>query len=199
MKSLIRQSLILSAVLVIICGVLYPLTVTGMGQLLFNKKANGSFITYKGKVVGSELIGQAFEDKRFFHGRPSSINYNTYNKTDKVVPQVTSGSSNLGPSNEALKKRIEADTAAFIKEHPGITKSQIPADFMTNSGSGLDPDISIAAAEIQIPLISKATGIDEKELNALVHQNTKQPFLGIFGEQRVNVLNLNLAVSQKLK
>lgn len=206
MKGIIKQSLTISIVMLIMCGIIYPLGITGLGQLLFHKQANGSIISYNGKQIGSRLLGQSFTDDRFFHGRVSSINYNTYTKAD-ITPDrngnikytgVTSGSSNYAPSNKLLKARIEQDVAAFLSAHPGTAKSQIPADLLTNSGSGLDPEISPGAARIQISLIAQKTGINPSELEKIITDNTKGRFLGIFGEERVNVLQSNLAIAKKL-
>jgi potassium-transporting ATPase KdpC subunit len=206
MKNTIKQSLKVSIFLLVLCGLIYPFAVTGLGQILFHKQANGSIIEYKNKPVGSSLLGQNFTDARFFHGRVSSINYNTYIKAD-VTPQkdgstvytgVTSGSSNLAPSNRALRERIEKDVEVFLKANPGITRDKLPADLFTNSGSGLDPDISIEGAQIQIPYISKVTKISIDVLNKIVKNNTVGRSLGIFGEPHVNVLKCNLDIAKLL-
>jgi potassium-transporting ATPase KdpC subunit len=207
MKNTIKQSLKISLILLLLCGLIYPLAVTGIGQVLFHKQANGSIIKYNGKAVGSELLGQNFTDTRFFHGRVSSINYNTYAKSDTVPNKsgnvaykgVTSGSSNLAPSNKILKDRIEKDIAAFLKMNPSIRKNQIPADLFTNSASGLDPDISVQGAEVQIPLISKMTNISTQDLNKILQHNTAGRTFGIFGETRVNVLKCNLEIAKLLR
>lgn len=198
MKGIFRQAIMISLVLLIVCGIAYPFAVTGLGQVLFHKQANGSMISYNGRNAGSELLGQDFTDTRFFHGRVSSIKYNTYSGSDKNNKGVTSGSSNLAPSNKALEDRIKNDIDTFLKTHPGITKEQIPADLLTNSGSGLDPDISPQAARIQIPQISATTGISTADLEAIVNKCTKGRSLGIFGEPRVNVLDANLEIAKRL-
>jgi potassium-transporting ATPase KdpC subunit len=206
MKNTIKQSLKISIFLLVLCGVIYPLAVTGLGQIMFHKQANGSIIEYNNKAVGSKLIGQNFTDTRFFHGRVSSINYNTYTKED-IIPKkdgsvsytgVSSGSSNLAPSNKALTDRINKDVDAFLKANPTISKDKIPADLFTNSGSGLDPDISPEGAQIQIPLISQVTKISVEDLNKIVKDNTTGKSLGVFGEAHVNVLKCNLDISKKL-
>lgn len=204
---IIKNSVILSLILLMICGIIYPFTMTGISNLLFSKQAKGSFITYKGKTVGSELIGQAFTDERFFHGRISSINYNTYTKADlkpdkngkKVYSGVSSGSQNLAPSSKILINRVKHDLEAFLATHPGAKKSDIPEDLMTSSGSGLDPEISVKAAKIQIPLISKKTGLSTKELYKIIDRYTRKRSLSIFGEPGVNVLKANIAIAKKLK
>jgi potassium-transporting ATPase KdpC subunit len=206
MKNTLKQSLKVSIFLLVLCGLIYPLVVTGLGQVLFHKQANGSIIEFNNKPVGSSLLGQNFTDARFFHGRVSSINYNTYTKAD-ITPQkdgrtiyvgVTSGSSNLAPSNRALKERIEKDVEVFLKANPGIAKDSLPADLFTNSGSGLDPDISIEGAQVQIPNISKVTNISVDVLNKIVKNNTIDRSLGIFGEPQVNVLKCNLDIAKLL-
>ncbi len=199
MKTFIR-SVTISLAFLIICGFIYPLGMTGISQLLFHKQANGSIIEYNGKPDGSELLGQAFTDARFFHGRVSAYSYNTY-KTEDAVPDKNgetaytgagSGSANLAPSNPALVERVEKDIAEFLKAHPGIKKEDIPTDLLTSSGSGLDPHISPQSAKIQIPAISKATGISTADLDKIVTDNTEGRTLGVFGEPRVNVLKVNL-------
>ena len=196
-----------SIALLLICGLLYPLGMTGLSQLIFNRQANGSIIEYEGKPAGSELLGQAFSDVRFFHGRVSAYNYNTYQvediKPDKdgktAYPGVGSGSANLAPSNPALADRVKTDMDAFLKAHPGVKKEDIPADLLTSSGSGLDPHISPKAAEIQIPAISSATGISEPELEKIVLEFTEGRQLGLFGEPRVNILKANIEIAGRLK
>jgi K+-transporting ATPase ATPase C chain len=206
MKTFLR-ALKISVALLLICGVIYPLAMTGISQLIFPRQANGSIVYIDGKPVGSELLGQAFTDARFFHGRISAVNYNTYSAGDKTANQngkaayqgVSSGSSNLAPSNPALEERVKKDMDEFLKANPGIKKEDIPADLLTSSGSGLDPDISPEAAKIQIPAISKATALDTAELETIVKDNTRQRFLGIFGEPRVNVLGANIEIAKRIK
>jgi K+-transporting ATPase, c chain len=180
---------------------------TGICQALFKHQANGSLIEYNGVDVGSELLGQSFSDPRFFRGRVSSVNYNTYKSEDKIPGSdgktkyagLSSGSANLAPSNPALLERVRKDMQAFLSMNPTVRKEDIPADLMTSSGSGLDPQISPEAARIQIPAISKATGIGISDLEAIVKRNTKGRSLGIFGEPGFNVLNANLEIAKKLK
>lgn len=196
----------ISLVFLVICGLLYPLAMTGVAKLIFPKQAEGSITYYNGKPVGSELLGQNFTDMRFFHGRVSSVNYNTYTKADTIPDKngktayggVSSGSANLAPSNPALVERVKKDLEGFLKTHPEIRKEQIPTDLLTSSGSGLDPHISPAAAKIQIPAIAQATGISTGYLKELVIKYTEGRQWGIFGEPRVNILKLNLVIAQKL-
>lgn len=206
MKTLIRAVLV-SLVLLLLCGIIYPLGMTGISQLLFNKQANGSIYYLDGKPVGSELLGQAFSDARYFHGRISSVNYNTYTENDKKAADngkaaytgVSSGSSNLAPSNPELAKRVKKDIAEFIKANPGVKEEDIPTDLLTSSGSGLDPHISPESAKIQIPAISKAAGISPADLEKIVSSCTEGRTFGIFGEPRVNILKANIEIAKKLK
>ncbi|MBU3160487.1 K(+)-transporting ATPase subunit C [Clostridium frigoris] len=207
MKDILRKSVLLSVVLFVLCGLIYPLAMTGISQVLFNKKANGSMVRFNGKEVGSGLIGQSFTDKRFFRGRVSSSNYNTYTKAD-IKPDgkgkvtytgVTSGSANLGPSNPALMARVKKDMDDFLKNHPGLKAGDVPTDLLTSSASGLDPNISPESAKIQISAISKATNISSTDLNNIITKNTEGKTLGIFGEPRVNVLETNLEIANILK
>lgn len=206
MKTL-KRSVMLSVVLLLLCGVLYPLAMTGVSQIAFNKKANGSIIVMDGKEIGSELIGQSFTDPRFFRGRVSAVNYNTYTVEDTkpdnsgkiAYSGVASGSQNLAPSNAALMDRVQKDIEDFLKTHPGVRKEDIPTDLLTSSGSGLDPDISPEAAAIQIAAVSEATGIANSDIKNIVKKYTVGKALGIFGEPRVNVLKVNLEIAAILK
>jgi K+-transporting ATPase ATPase C chain len=191
----LKKSILVSLTLMFICGFAFPTVMTGVGQLFFNNKANGSMITVNGREVGSELIGQNFTDARYFRGRISAVNYNTYKEGEEV--SLSSGSANLAPSNKVLAERIQKDIDAFLKANPEVKKEEVPADFLTSSGSGLDPHISVEAAKIQIPAISKATGIDKSDLEQMVKSNTEERQLGVFGNRRVNVLKLNIEVSNK--
>lgn len=209
MKSFInmfKKAFILSAVMLVICGIIYPLALTGVSQLVFNKQANGNLIKINGEAVGSELVGQQFTDERFFRGRVSSINYNTYTEED-LIPDaegntayggVSSGNTNYGASNPDLKLRVEADIEEFLASHPGVKKEDIPADLLTASGSGLDPHISPASAELQIPTIAAATGLSEDALKEIVKNNTDSKLLGVFGEDKVNVLKANIEIAEAL-
>jgi potassium-transporting ATPase KdpC subunit len=201
------SALRISLILLVICGLLYPLAMTGLSQLIFPKQAGGSFVYYHGRPVGSELLGQNFTDMHFFHGRVSSVVYNTYTKADTLPGKngktaysgVSSGSANLAPSNPTLVKRVEKDIAEFLKTHPGVKKEQIPTDLLTSSGSGLDPHISPTAARIQVPAITQATGISASDLEKLVNKYTEGRQWGIFGEPRFNILKANLEIAKRLK
>lgn len=206
MKTFIR-AITVSLALLLICGFIYPLGMTGLSQLLFHKQANGSIIDNNGKAVGSELLGQNFTDARFFHGRVSAYNYNTYKEEDTkpdsngktAYAGVGSGSANLAPSNPALAERVKKDIDEFLKANPEVKKEDIPADLLTSSGSGLDPNISPQAATIQIPAISKTTGISVSDLQKIVDKYTEGRTLGIFGEPRVNILKVNIEIQNMLK
>lgn len=203
----VKKCVLLSLVLLVICGLLYPLALTGISQILLPHQANGSIVEVNGVAVGSELIGQDFTDARFLRGRVSSVGYNTYTEAD-LVPDaegntayggVGSGSFNYAPSNPDLIARIEEDMATFLAANPDVTKEQIPTDLLTASGSGLDPHISPAAATVQLPAIAKATGLAQAELEKMVAANTSGKVFGIFGEEKVNVFMTNLEIAKALK
>lgn len=200
-----RSALICSLVLGVLCCVIYPAALTLAGQVLFPKQANGSLITAnvngEEQVIGSKYVGQQFEDSRFFHGRVSSVNYNCYTKEEKedgAYGGVSSGSFNYGNSNPDLKARVEEDLDAWMAAHPDVKQEDIPTDLLTASGSGLDPHITVQGAQVQVGEISKASGLTEEELNAIIDKNTKGKALGIFGEETVNVLGCNLDIAEAL-
>lgn len=176
-----------SLILLLVCGLVYPLLMTGISQVFMPAQANGSLlIDKKGTVVGSALIGQRFVEPQYFTGRVSSINYDASG----------SGASNYAPSNPALVERVQQDIDAFLQANPGVSQGEIPADLLTNSGSGLDPHISVQAAYIQAERVAKARGLDLAQVQALIPENTEGRSLGVFGEPRVNVLKLNLALDE---
>ena len=193
----LKKGIRLTIVLIAICGLAYPLLITGIGQLLFPSQANGSVITHNGKEVGSKLIGQQYNDNGHFVGRISAVNYNT--STDGKEIDATSGSDNLGPTSEILKQRVEGDIKVFLEKNPTVSKEDISSELVSQSGSGLDPDITPMGAKIQVDRVSKATGISKDDLNKLIDENTKGKGLGLYGAERVNVLNLNLAVDDMKK
>ncbi|XGA14597.1 potassium-transporting ATPase subunit KdpC [Paenibacillus thiaminolyticus] len=173
----------LSLVFIVLCGILYPLACTGLLQVLVPERANGSLIRdSSGAVIGSELIGQPFDDLRYFHGRISSIGYQA----------EASGSKNYAPSNPELLERMKASVRDWEHSNPAVPAARLPIDLVTNSASGLDPHITPEAARVQIPRISSLTGIGQAELEKLVSEHTEGRDLGLFGEPRVNVLALNL-------
>ena len=193
----IRFAIVMIVVMTVIIGLIYPLGMTGLAQLLFPRQANGSLIEKDGAVVGSELIGQNFTDDKYFHGRPSATTEPAPNDPTKTVsvPYAAdnSGGSNLGPTSQALIDRVKDDAEKLKAENPS---TPIPVDLVTTSGSGLDPDITPAAAEFQVPRVAKARNLSPDKVRSLVAEMTQDRFLGILGEKRVNVLELNLALDQ---
>jgi len=175
--------------LTILTGLIYPAAVTGLCQLLFHDQANGSLITANGQVLGSSLIGQAFTRPEYFHGRPSAAG-NGYDP-------MSSGGANLGPTNQKLIDRVKKDVETFRRENPDYN-GPIPADLLTTSASGLDPHISVASAEAQIPRVAKARGVGEDRIRTAVTAHTQGRDLGFMGESRVNVLELNRDLDQRL-
>jgi K+-transporting ATPase ATPase C chain len=191
----IRPAIVILVALTLITGLAYPLAITGMAQVLFPRQAQGSLIERDGVVVGSELIGQVFTDDKYFHGRPSATNTPDPNDPTKNVDApynaANSGGSNLGPTSKALADRLQGDVDKLKAENPS---APIPVDLVTTSASGLDPDISPAAALFQVPRVAKARNLPEDRVRALVDQQTEGRLFGLLGEPRVNVLALNLAL-----
>jgi potassium-transporting ATPase KdpC subunit len=175
--------------LTILFGVVYPLVITGISQLAFPHKANGSLIVSDGKTIGSELIGQNFTRPEYFQPRPSAAGNDGYDPT-------ASGGSNFGPTNQKLIDRVKASIEKFRKENPDY-KGPIPADLVTASASGLDPHLSPDSAKAQAPRVAKARGARLDQVQQLIAQSTEMPSLGLLGEPRVNVLKLNLALDQE--
>lgn len=189
MKAFIRPALVLLAFFTILTGLIYPLVITGIAQVIFPSQANGSLITQNSQIVGSELIGQAFTDPKYFWPRPSATGPVAYNG-------AASSGSNLGPSNPALKEAVRARVQALHKADPTNT-APIPVDLVTASGSGLDPQISVAAALYQASRVARARGLDENTVRDLIAKNTVGRDFAVLGEPRVNVLKLNLALDGK--
>jgi K+-transporting ATPase ATPase C chain len=177
----------MTIVLTVLTGIVYPVAMAGIANLLFPYQAQGSLVSRDGKVVGSALIGQNFTAPRYFQSRPSAAG-------DKGYDASNSGGSNLGPTNKALIDAVRQRLKAVIENNPGVTPAQVPIDLVTTSGSGLDFEISPAAAELQVARVAKARGLDEAVVQQLVADHTRGRWAGLVGEPGVNVLALNLAL-----
>lgn len=197
MMNEIRPAIVLLIALTLITGLAYPLAMTGLAEVIFPRQAQGSLIERDGKVVGSELIGQEFRSERYFQGRPSATLGTDPADPSKSVPlpynATNSMGSNLGPTNKNLIDRVRADAARLQQQNP---KTPVPVDLVTTSGSGLDPHISPQAALFQVPRVAKTRGVPEDRVRQLVESHIENRAFGIFGEPRVNVLLLNLAMDQ---
>jgi K+-transporting ATPase ATPase C chain len=189
MRKQLLVGLRMTLALTVVTGLLYPLVVTGISQMLFPKQANGSLIVKKGRVVGSALIGQNFARPEYFQPRPSAAGNDGYDPT-------SSGGSNFGPTSQKLIDRVKTSVAQFRKDNPDFS-GPIPADLVTASGSGLDPHLSPASIEAQIPRVAAARGIGQEQLRLLAAEFTEGRELGFLGEPRVNVLRLNLALDER--
>lgn len=188
MKKNLLISVLFTIVTTVLLGLVYPLVVTGLAQIIFPSKANGQLIQRNGTVIGSRIIAQPFAGPEFFHPRPSAAG-NGYDPT-------SSAGSNLGPTNQKLIDRVSADVATAQAENP---KAPVPIDMVTTSASGLDPDITPASAEFQVPRVAHARGLNEDVVRRLVQEHTYDRQLGLLGEPRVNVLELNLALVDQAK
>jgi potassium-transporting ATPase KdpC subunit len=193
----IRPAIVLVVALTLITGLIYPLAITGIAQVLFPRQANGSLIAQDGKVVGSALIGQLFTADKYFHGRPSATTMPDPNDATKTVDApynaANSGGANLGPTNKALIARVADDVKKLKAENPRVP---VPIDLVTTSGGGLDPHISPEAAFFQVPRVAKARKMPEDRVRQLVMQHLEGRVLGLLGEPRVNVLALNMALDR---
>ena len=186
MKKNLITSFLMTITTTILLGLIYPLVVTGLAQVFFKDKANGQILHRNGEAIGSRILAQPFSSPRYFHPRPSAAGSNGYDAAN-------SGGTNFGPTNRKLIDRVRADAATLQQENPS---QPVPIDLLTTSASGLDPDISPAAAEFQIPRVARERGIAESTLRDLVQKRTYPRNLGLLGEPRVNVLELNLALDE---
>jgi K+-transporting ATPase ATPase C chain len=177
----------MTIVLTVLTGIIYPLAMVGIGHVLFPAQAKGSLIYRNGAVVGSSLMGQNFKMPGYFHSRPSAAGNNGYDPT-------SSSGSNLGPTNKSLIDSVKGRLKSVLEENPGTQPSQVPVDIVTASGSGLDPEISPAAAELQVARVAKVRGVSQDSVRALVNTYTRPRVAGFLGEPGVNVLELNLAL-----
>ena len=182
-------ALVATAVLTVLTGIIYPLAVFGIAQTIFPRQAGGSIIVASNKVVGSSLIGQNFSSPKYFQSRPSAAG-------DKGYDASNSGGSNLGPTNKALIDAVKLRLKNLVESNPGVDPRQVPIDLVTASGSGLDPEISPAAASLQVARVAHARGLSEDQVRQLIADNTRPRSAGIFGEPGVNVLLLNLALDR---
>lgn len=203
----IFQILRLTLLLLLLCGILFPLGLTALSTLFFPKQAQGNLLFADGEAVGSAVIGQDFTADFFLKCRPSACNYNTFTTDQNGTRRYTdgtefadlsSGSTNYAPSNPALAKRVEDDIRKLLADNPNLERKDIPADLVTASASGLDPHISPQAATIQLPAIAKASGIPEETLHDIVSTHTQGKLFGIFGEGTVNVLKVNLEIAKRM-
>jgi K+-transporting ATPase ATPase C chain len=183
MKQNLKIAILMTLVTTVLLGIVYPLIVTGLAQELFHDQANGQLIYRRGQIVGSRIIGQQFSSDAYLHSRPSAAG-NGYDAAN-------SGGSNYAPTNQKLLDRVNGDVARLQKENPG---QPIPVDLVTTSASGLDPDITPAAAEFQVPRIARARGLSEDQVRVIIRRHTRGRQLGFLGEPRVNVLETNLAL-----
>ena len=202
----LRQSLVVT-LLLLLCGFVFPMVLSGLSAVIFPSQANGSLVYADGEAVGAATVGQDFTEPNFMKGRPSAYHYNTYYEDEQgsqyyndgsAFAGVSSGSNNYAASNPALTERVEADIQAFLAANPGVKREDLPADLVTASGSGLDPHISPDAARIQIPALAEASGLSEETLEQIVADHTEGKLLGIFGEETVNVLGVNLDIAKAM-
>ena len=187
MRQNIKIAILMTIVTTVLLGLIYPLVVTGLAQLLFRDKANGQLVSRNGQIVGSRIIGQAFVGPGYLHSRLSAAG------AGNGYDAANSGGSNLGPTNQKLIDRVKTDVARLQAENPG---QSVPVDLVTTSASGLDPDVSPAGAEFQVPRIARERGLSEDQVRQIIQQHLQPRTWGLLGEPRVNVLEVNLALDQ---
>ena len=200
----LRPAITATLILMLLCGLAYPVLMNGLSAVIFPSQAKGSLVMVDGKAVGAAHVGQEFTEPYFMKGRPSAVHYNTYTEDAEgnqfyldgsEFGGLSSGSNNYGPSNPALVERVEADIQHFLAANPSLTREDIPTDMVTASGSGLDPHITPASAAVQLPAIAEASGLSMEQLEQIVSDNTTGKLLGVFGEETVNVLGVNVAIA----
>lgn len=203
----LHQALMVTLIFLLLCGFAFPVLLSCISAVIFPSQANGSLVYADGRAVGAANVGQDFTEPYFMKGRPSAYHYNTYYEDEQgnqyyndgsAFAGLSTGSDNYASSNPALAKRVEADIEAFMAANPDVKREDIPADLMTASGSGLDPHITPESARIQIPALAAASGLSEEELERIVEDNTEGKLLGIFGEETVNVLGVNLDIAKAM-
>lgn len=197
----LKKAFLVTIALLVICGLGYPLLMTGVAQVVFPHQANGSLVKVDGQAVGSSLVGQDFTEEYFMKCRPSAVSYNTYTQEQADNGDyggVSSGSKNFAPTNPDLAARVSEDMAAFLAANPGVSAEDIPTDLLTASGSGLDPHISPESAKVQLTRLTETSGLTMEALETIVADNTKGKSFGIFGESRVNVLGVNIAIAEQM-
>lgn len=202
-----RQALFVTLVLMLICGLVFPCLLTGLSALIFPKQAAGNLLTVDGKTVGAKYVGQEFTEDYYLWSRPSAYHYNVYTEGEDGKQYyndgtefggLASGSNNYAASNPDLAARVEADIEKFLEKNPNVKREDIPTDLLTASGSGLDPHISPVSAEVQIPRIVEASGLTEDQVKGIINNHTSGKVLGIFGEDTVNVLEVNIEIAQAM-
>ncbi|MCR8969915.1 K(+)-transporting ATPase subunit C [Facklamia sp. 7083-14-GEN3] len=202
-----RQSLGLTLVMMVVCGLVFPLVLSGLSSLIFPHQASGSTVELDGKVVGVQNVGQEFTQDYFLWSRPSAYHYNVYQEDANGQARyldgeefggLSSGSANYAASNPDLADRVSMDIEKFLKKNPTVSVDEIPTDLMTASGSGLDPHISLKSAMIQVPRIEQASGISANKIEEIIKNHTQQKMLGLFGEETVNVLLVNKDIASNM-
>lgn len=203
-----RQATVVTLVLMLLCGLLFPLLLTGLSSLFFPHQATGSLISVDGKAVAAEHVGQEFTQDYYLQSRPSAYHYNVYTEDAQgnafyndgsEFAGLASGSNNYAPSNPALVERVQTDIAAFLAKNPNVSQQDIPTDLLTASGSGLDPHISPASAQVQVARIALASGLSEQQVQEIISENTEGKLLGVFGETTVNVVRANIGIARAMK
>lgn len=203
----VRQAVLSTILLMVICGFLFPCVLSCLGFILFPSQSNGSVVTVNGQAIGTKWVGQEFTKEYYLWSRPSAYHYNVYTEDaggnqfyldGSEFSGLSSGSNNYAPSNPALRERVEKDMQTFLAKNPGVQATDIPTDLLTASGSGLDPHISPAAAEVQVPRIAKASGLSEDTVREIIKANTEGKVAGIFGEDKVNVLMANIQIGKAM-